>query len=102
MPTPHASLAAAVTAGFKSVATDRGAGHLPASERWEVTVEKHIVGGLGRRGGLMRAYGVGSSQAAAETRALAALEEQRSWRYGRAAAGGSISHDGAALAVDVA
>lgn len=100
MPTPHANHAAAVTAGFKSTLTDRGA-TVPAAERYEVTLEKPIVAGVGRRGGMMRAFGIGSSQANAEARALAALNEQRDHRYGRAAAGGSKSQDGVALTVDV-
>lgn len=100
MPTAHASHAAAVTAGFKSIAVDRGS-TVPAAERWEVTLEKHTVGGAKRTGAQLRAYGVGSSQAAAETRANDALTAQRNYRYGAAAAGGSTDQDGSALTVDV-
>lgn len=100
MPTALANHAAAVTAGFKSTLTDRGT-TVPAAERYEVVLEKHVVGGSGRRGGPIRAYGVGSSQANAEARAASALNEQRDHRYGKAAAGGSKSQDGAALTVDV-
>lgn len=100
MPTVFANHAAAVTAGFKSTVTDRGA-TVPAAERFEVVLEKHLVGGSGRRGGEMRAYGVGSSQANAEARAASALNEQRDFRYGRAAAGGSKSQDGSTLTVDM-
>lgn len=99
MPTLFANHAAAVTAGFKSVLVDRGA-TVPAAERFEVTLEKPIVAGAGRRGGMLRAYGVGSSQANAEARALSALHEQRDHRYGRAAAGGSKSQDGVSFVVD--
>lgn len=100
MPTAHANHAAAVAAGYKSVVTDRGA-TVPAAERYEVVLEKYLVGGTGRRGGPMRAYGVGSSQANAEAAAAAALNAQRDHRYGKAAAGGSLSQDLAALTVDV-
>ena len=100
MPTALANHAAAVTAGFKSVVTDRGS-TVPAAERFEVTLEKHLVGGVGRRGGPLRAYGVGSSQANAEIAAAAALNAQRDHRYGKGAAGGSTSQDGSALTVDV-
>lgn len=100
MPTAYANHAAAVTAGFKSTVTDRGA-TVPAAERFEVVLEKHLVGGSGRRGGAMRAYGVGSSQANAEARALSALIQQRDHRYGKAAAGGSKSQDLQDLTVDV-
>lgn len=101
MPTAHANHAAAVAAGFKSVATDQGA-LAPPAERWEVTLEKHTVGGAKRTGSQLRAYGVGSSQANAEARATAALNAQRDFRYGAAAAGGSKNEDGDALSVDVA
>ena len=100
MPTAHANQAAAVAAGFKSTVTDR-ASTVPASERFEVTLEKHIVGGAGRRGGPLRAYGVGSSQANAEAAAAAALNTQRNHRYGHAAAGGSKSQDLQDLTVDL-
>lgn len=101
MPTAFANHAAAVTAGYKSILLDNGALAPDPTARYEVTLEKHLVGGIGRSGGLQRAHGVGSSQAAAETRALAALEGMRNYRYGNAAAGGSLSQDGAALTVDV-
>lgn len=100
MPTAHANHAAAVTAGFKSVLTDRGSSVAPAV-RYEVMLEKYLVGPVGRRGGPMRAYGVGSSQANAEAAAASALNMQRDHRYGKGAAGGSTSQDGQALTVDV-
>ncbi len=100
MPTAHASHAAAVTAGYTSTLTDRGVLYKFPAERYEVVLQRRVVGGAGRRGGPLRAYGVGSSQANAETRAIAALNNQRDHRYGFAAAGGSKSHDGAALTVD--
>ena len=36
----HASVAAAITAGYKQITLDRGAG-APAATRWEFTLEKH-------------------------------------------------------------
>ena len=64
-------------------------------------LEKQVVGPAGRRGGPLRAYGQGSSQANAEAHAATALNALRDHRYGRAAAGGSLSQDGAAMTVDV-
>lgn len=100
MAADHANHAAAVTAGYKSTATDRGAAFLPASERWHVRLAKPIVGYTGASGGEFRADGYGSSQANAETAAANALNGQRAVRYGRGAgntgqgpAGGSMTDD---------
>jgi hypothetical protein len=100
MPTDLASIAAAITAGYKEIVADRGASWLPASARFEVTLEKHLTGQSGNSGAPVRAYGVGASQATAETQALAALNGQRSHRYGFAAAGGSQGSAGGSLSVD--
>jgi hypothetical protein len=45
-----------------------------------VTLEKKLVGGAGS-GVMYRGFGVGSSQAAAETQALADLNGKRALRY---------------------
>jgi hypothetical protein len=100
MPTAHANHAAAVAAGYSSTTVDR-ASTVPAAVRYETTLEKRIIGGTGRRSGVIRALGQGSSQANAEAAANTALTAQRDYRYGAAAAGGSLSQDGAALTVDV-
>jgi hypothetical protein len=78
----HASVAAAITAGYKQITLDRGAGALSAT-RWEVTLEKQVLGESGADNSRIRAMGQGSSQAAAEAVALAALNKQRAHRYGR-------------------
>lgn len=88
-----ADLAAVVSAGYKEIVVDRGAGANPAT-RYMVTLEKQLVGG--RRSGVMyRAFGEGSSQAAAETQALANLNGKRALRYNGAndAYGGPLTVD---------
>ena len=89
-----ADLAAATTAGYKEIVLDRGSGASPAT-RYEVTLEKQLVGGR-QSGGLYRAFGVGVSQAAAETQALANLNGKRALRYN-----GANDAYGAVLTVDV-
>ena len=81
-----ASIAAAVTAGYSETVLDRGASANPAV-RYFVTLEKQLVGG--RQSGVMyRAFGEASSQAAAETQALANLNGKRALRYNGANATG--------------
>lgn len=46
-----------------------------------MTLEKPILGFAGSGGGMLRAYGAGSTQAAAEAQALAGLNGQRKLRY---------------------
>lgn len=99
MPTAHANHAAVVAAGFTATTNDLGA-TAEAAVRYEVTYEKSIVGGAQRSGGPLRAFGQGSSEANARTAAVAALNSQRDYRYGAAAAGGSKNQDGDALTVD--
>jgi hypothetical protein len=77
----HANIAAAVAAGYSETVNDRGASFPNASARFEVTLEKYVTGG-GSSGSMQRAFGQGSSQAAAEAVALAALNAQRRHRYG--------------------
>jgi hypothetical protein len=63
--------------------------------RYEVVLEKQLLGG--RQSGVMfRAFGQGSSQAAAETQALADLNGKRRARYA-----GANDSFGARLTVDV-
>ena len=89
-----ADLAAATTAGYKEIVVDRGASANPAV-RYFVTLEKQLVGG--RQSGVMyRAFGEGSSQANAETQALANLNGKRALRYN-----GANDAYGGALTVDV-
>jgi hypothetical protein len=76
----HASIAAARTAGFKQVVTDRGES---VSPRYTVLLEKQVTGEAGRSGSIIRAHGQGDTQAAAEAVALAAMNKQRAHRYAR-------------------
>jgi hypothetical protein len=91
-----ASIAAAQTAGYKEIVLDRGSTY--GATRFEVTLEKPIVGESGASGGVLRSYGQGSTQAAAEAQALAGLNEQRAHRYGRA--GGNKGAYGSTLTID--
>jgi hypothetical protein len=75
-----ASNAAAVSAGYTSTATDRGAN---ANPRWRVVLEKRLVA-AGHSCVMFRAMGEGSSQANAETAAPNALNGQRKHGYGSA------------------
>lgn len=100
MAADHASHAAAVAAGFKSTATDRGAAFAPSSQRWHVRLSKPTVGQTGASGKEIRADGFGSSQANAESAAVTALNGQRALRYGRGGAntgsgtaGGTLTDD---------
>lgn len=92
--TDLADLGAATSAGYKEVVLDRGSGANPAT-RYEVTLEKQLVGGK-QSGATWRAFGQGASQAAAETQALANLNGKRALRY----AGANDAY-GAPLTVDV-
>jgi hypothetical protein len=85
MPTALADKTAAQTAGYSFTTVDRGSSH-PAAVRFFCTAEKRIMGGSGQSGSMLRAYGEASSQAAAEAQAVAALNAQRDFRYGKAAA----------------
>ena len=89
-----ANVAAATSAGHSETVLDRGSGANPAV-RYEVTLEKQLVGGR-QSAGTWRAFGQGSSQANAETQALANLNGKRALRY----AGANDAY-GAALTVDV-
>lgn len=78
-----ANIAAATGAGYTEIVLDRGSGANSAT-RWFVTLEKQIVGG--RQSGIVwRAFGEGTTQANAETQALADLNGKRRHRYGGAA-----------------
>ncbi len=96
-----ANLAAAITAGYKQTTTDRGAAFTPAGERWKVTLSKPIVGVVGQSGGEFRAEGYGSSQANAETVALAALHQQRKVRYGYGSANTGLPHTSGSMTDDL-
>jgi hypothetical protein len=89
-----ASIAAATSAGYAEIVLDRGAGANPAV-RYFVTLEKQLVGGR-QSGGTWRAFGEGTTQANAETQALANLNGKRALRY----AGANDAY-GAPLTVDV-
>ncbi len=88
-----ANVAAAITGGWQEIVLDRGSGWTPAT-RWEVTLEKYVVGEAGCSGTTLRAFGQGSSQANAETQALAGLNSQRRHRYaGTGNHGGTLTLD---------
>ena len=74
-----ANIAAATSAGYAEIVLDRGSGANPAV-RYEVTLEKQLVGGR-QSGATWRAFGQGSSQANAETQDLANLNGKRALRY---------------------
>lgn len=79
----HANIAAAVAAGYKEVVLDRGATFTPASRRFQVVLDKPVVGEQpGQSGFRLEATGEGASQVAAEAVALAALNNLRAHRYG--------------------
>lgn len=104
-PAFFANHAAAVAGGFKQTTLDRGATY-SAATRYQVVLEKPIVGQVGASGGLLSAYGEGSSVANAEAVATSALNSQRSHRYGgspgRATAdANSVGAYGGALTSDV-
>lgn len=89
-----ANIAATATAGYKEIVTDRGASFSPASLRFEVTLEKMVVGASGDGQAILRAFGQGSSQANAEAVALAALNNKRAHRYGFDSAVSTSPHGG--------
>lgn len=70
-----ANIAAATAAGWKEIVQTRTDGS------YLVTLEKWMVGAPGASGYFLRAHGHGANQAAAETQALAGLNEQRRLRY---------------------
>lgn len=74
-----ANLAAANAAGWVEIVS-----HKPDGS-YLVTLEKQMAGAPGASGYMMRGYGAGSTQAAAEAQALADINGQRRTRY----AGGS-------------
>jgi hypothetical protein len=90
-----ANVAAAIAGGWQEITLDRGSGWTPAT-RWEARLEKQLVGEPGCSGHTLRAYGQGSSQANAETQALAALNAQRTHRYGQ----GNVGSHGGTLTLD--
>ncbi len=101
MPTAFATGPAAVAAGYKESYIDNGA-LAPAGERYEYRLEKNLVGGAKRRGGLLRVSGLDDGGfSVAVDRALARLNGQRNMRYGFDAAGGGKDSDGSTLTVDV-
>jgi len=81
--TDLADHAAATAAGYQRVQYDRGSGKSP---RYVSRYEKPTIGASGAAGGLTTAEGHSdSSQAAADTAALASLNGQRGHRYGKGA-----------------
>lgn len=85
--TDHASVSAAVTAGYIKTQTDRGVGFKGGGRYW-TQLEKYV--NEGEAGGFMlRAHGESSvDQPTADTNALAALNGQRNVRYGTGASAG--------------
>jgi hypothetical protein len=102
VPTALANDAAAQAAGYRRVQLDRGASN--PTERWTTRYHKMVAGTPGQAGGLITFEATSSiSQADADTKALAQVNEWRNQRYGFAAAGGSKGASdpgGAALTVD--
>jgi len=77
--TDYASVAAAITGGYKQVQIDRGTAY---SERYVTHLEKWATG-AGQGGSRQVATGTSTvSAAAADTAALAALNAQRRHRFG--------------------
>lgn len=97
----YANVAAAVAAGYSETVLDRGASFANPAVRFEVTLEKRVVGEPGRNGTALRAFGQGASQVAAEAVALSAINYQRKHRYGLDSTAVSKGGDGGTLAVDV-
>lgn len=95
-----ANIAAATAAGYSETVLDRGASFPNASVRFEVTLEKRVVGEPGRNGTMLRSMGQGANQAAAETQALAGLNFQRKHRYGQDSTAVSKGADGGTLTID--
>lgn len=77
--TTLASIAAATAAGWTRTLNDSG---VVGSGRYVVTLEKQLVGEPGTSGAFARAYGTGSTSAAADTAALASVNTLRTNRYG--------------------
>jgi hypothetical protein len=78
-----ASPAAAVTAGYAKVQSDRGA-LFKGGAQYLTMFEKWLTGEPGCAGFNFRTYGESSaSAAAADTAALAQLNQRRFWRYGK-------------------
>ena|SRR5262252_7635426 len=81
--TDLASPAAAVTAGYAKVQSDRGATYKGGAQ-YLTMFEKWLTGEPGQGGFNFRCYGESSaSAAAADTAALAALNSRRTFRYGK-------------------
>ena len=99
MAVDHASAAAAVTAGYREVAIDRGA-TFAGPERFYHSFQKPSIGVAGS-GGLIRADGYGSSAGAAQTMALSALNAQRKLRYAAGSANTGKNIHGTALTDDL-
>lgn len=76
-----ASIAGATGAGYKEIVIQKGA------NLFQVILEKTLTGSSGQDISQIRAYGEGTTQAAAETVALAGLNHQRDIRSRR---GGTI------------
>jgi hypothetical protein len=97
--TDFADHAAATTAGWTRTQLDRGAAKNP---RYQTTYEKHIVGEPGGSSGqaVRAAFESNTSQAAADTGALNALNGQRKVRWGAGATGNKGSRAGATMTHD--
>lgn len=93
----------ALAAGFKRSQLDRGvAGGVRGEPRYTTVYDKHLTGAQGYAGGPFRARGSSdTSQAAADSQALAALDYQRGYRYGLDETARSLGPAGTALTVDV-
>jgi hypothetical protein len=91
MPSNHANIAAAQLAGYSVTRHVIGPTFITTLEKW-------ITTGSGSNHHARGESNVDS--ATADTNALAALNEQRNIRYGRAAAGGNLDNRGTLMVVD--
>lgn len=97
-----ANIAAATAAGYKEVVLDRGASFTPAARRFEVLLEKQLIGEPGFEANIMiRALGQGLDQPTAEGVALAALNAERLHRYGADTGTASKGPKGGQHTIDV-
>lgn len=90
-----ASIAASAAAGYQEIVLDRGASFLPAAWRFQVVLEKWVVGEThGAPGSRLEATGIGATQALAEAMALTAINYLRAHRYGFGTGVSSGAHGG--------
>lgn len=82
--TTLASIAAATAAGYvlQRIDNDGKYAQIPSTARFETRLSRYLTGQDGEGGFTMEARATGTTQAGADTAALAALNAQRIARYG--------------------